>query len=99
MCFKHSYVKLAYKNDYIELFGFKAFRIASGIMVPTLDIGDVIISKKVSEENIKKGDIITFLESEGNAYNVTHRIKEIIRENEKTLFEQKVTTIIQMMMN
>ena len=81
--------KTALKKDYVEIFGYKAFTIASGSMIPTLDIGDVIISKKVAEKDIKEGDIITFTEGEGKVYNVTHRIVEIVKDGGKTLYRTK----------
>ncbi len=81
--------KVVYRKDYVELFGYKSFTIASGSMMPTLEIGDVIISKKVAEKDLKEGDIITFLEGEGNVYNVTHRIKDIVKEDGKTLYRTK----------
>ncbi len=54
--------------------GYQAFRVLSGSMIPTLHIDDLVISKRVQEEEIKKGDIITF--SDGDSI-VTHRIVEI----------------------
>ena len=81
--------KVVYKKNYVELFGYKSFTIASGSMMPTLDIGDVIISKKVSEKDLREGDIITFMEGEGHVYNVTHRIAEIVKEEGKTLYRTK----------
>ncbi len=54
--------------------GYQAFRVLSGSMIPTLHIDDLVISKSVQEEEIKKGDIITF--SDGDSI-VTHRIIEI----------------------
>ena len=59
-----------------NLFGYGIYTVISGSMIPTLDIGDVIIVKKVdSESELKKGDIVTFVgrgKLEGKI--VTHRI-------------------------
>ena len=57
------------------IFGYGVFTVASGSMVPVLEKGDVIIVKKVSPEDLERGDIITFHgrgEKEGKI--ITHRI-------------------------
>ena len=57
----------------ISLFGFRIFKVASGSMIPYLNVGDVILIKK--SDNYKKGDVVTYKESK-KAY-VTHRIVSI----------------------
>lgn len=61
-----------------EVFGFRVYRVATGSMEPNLAIDDVILIKSTSAEDIHKGDIITYLGSEGtmNGYTVTHRVIE-----------------------
>ncbi len=49
-----------------ELFGYQVYRISSGSMSPVLEVGDVILSHKVDADEIKVGDIITYLGDEGN---------------------------------
>ena len=41
-----------------SLFGFSFFRVQSGSMEPTLQIGDVIMVQKTSANDIHKGDIV-----------------------------------------
>lgn len=53
------------------------FYVASGSMEPTLEVGDVIISKKTNDYNV--GDIVTY--SKNNS-NITHRIESI---NDETI--------------
>ena len=58
-----------------NFFGYGVYTVVSGSMVPTLEIGDVIIVEKVDAEKLRKGDIITFIgrgELAGKV--VTHRI-------------------------
>jgi len=43
-------------------------------MEPTISINDVVITKKVKKDKIKKGDVITFLQ-DGEV--ITHRITKI----------------------
>ena len=59
-----------------SLFGFRLYRIATGSMVPYLNINDYILVKKSND--YKEGDVITY--TSGETY-VTHRIVSIIDEN------------------
>ena len=60
----------------ISFFGFRIYRIATGSMMPSLKVNDVVITKKTN--NYQVGDIITF--KENNSY-ITHRIVSINDEN------------------
>lgn len=66
------------KISLINIFGYKSFIIKTNSMEPTIDINDVIITKKVQEEEIKVQDIITFLKDNEV---ITHRITKIETEN------------------
>ena len=57
-----------------SLFGYSAYIITSDSMAPEINKGDVVITRKIEEEEIKVNDTITFLE-EGQ--NITHRVIEI----------------------
>ena len=59
-----------------SIFGFRLYRIATGSMVPYLNINDYILVK--STNDYKEGDVITYLKDE--TY-VTHRIVSITEEN------------------
>ena len=59
------------KNETPSFLGIKTYVILSGSMEPELNIGDVIISKKVEESELHEGDIISF---RANNSIVTHRI-------------------------
>ena len=58
------------QNNSATLFGFSLFRVGSGSMEPTLNIGDEIIVQNSEDYNV--GDIITYSVGGGNY--VTHRI-------------------------
>ena len=58
------------KNSYPNYFGYTLFEVSSGSMQPTLDINDVILVK-ITNEDLRKDDIITFVSE--NAI-ITHRI-------------------------
>lgn len=55
-----------------SFFGFRVYRVISGSMQPTLQIGDIIIIRKEKEYHIN--DIITY---DTGLTTVTHRIKSI----------------------
>lgn len=66
--------------------GIKTYVIISGSMQPELNIGDIVIVEEVDKEELKKEDIISFRKGQSV---VTHRISEIINENENITFKTK----------
>lgn len=58
-----------------SVFGIKTFVIISGSMEPSLEIGDIVVIKKVDKEDLKEGDVISFRNGESI---ITHRINKII---------------------
>lgn len=81
------YQKFIKKEDSINLFGYKLYIVLSGSMEPTLNVGDIIISKKVEEEQIKVNDIVTFSDEDNNT--ITHRIVDIIIKEGKKYYQTK----------
>lgn len=75
------------KDADINVFGFKPYIVLSGSMEPNLQIGDMIISKSVNEEQIKIGDIITFVDNNKNI--ITHRVVDILIKDGKKLYQTK----------
>ena len=68
------------------------YTIVSGSMIPTIDVYDVIINVKIdSPEDIKEGDIITFISQSSISENltVTHRVKDIQVVNGEYQFTTK----------
>ena len=66
--------------------GIKTYVIVSGSMKPEYNVGDIVIVKKAKEENINKGDIISY--RDGQAV-VTHRVIEEKEVNGHTKFKTK----------
>ena len=67
------------KHDFNGFFRYKAYNITTNSMEPTINMGDIIIVKKVKdEENLKNGDIISFNK---NGEIITHRIIDIVETN------------------
>ncbi len=62
-----------------SIMGYYFFDVVTDSMKPTIVPGDMILSKKVDPQTLKKGDIITFIAPSGvfEGYNITHRIHEV----------------------
>ena len=72
----------------IKVFGYKPFAVVSGSMETSINVGDLVIAKKIdSDKSLKNGDIIAFRTSDN--YVVTHRIVETKDENGKRYFTTK----------
>lgn len=71
------YISYIDKFETPSFYVYEAYMIDTTSMEPTLNKNDVIIIKKCKEENLKKGDIITY---KINGEIITHRIVEIVQE-------------------
>lgn len=76
--------KIIWKNKTPNFLGYKNFIVLTGSMEPTLNIGDIVFVKETTD--IKEQDIVSF--KINNAV-VTHRIVEIKKEDDKTLYITK----------
>lgn len=67
----------ALKGDYSAPL-FNAYVVLSGSMYPAIDIKDIVITKKVAQDDLEIGDIITFIspDSRNGGISITHRIIE-----------------------
>ena len=74
------------KIDEFSLLGYQAYIITTNSMSPTINSGDVIIIKSAKEDDIKKGDVITFRKE---TEVITHRVVNI---SENELKEKQYTT-------
>ena len=57
-----------------DVFGYRAYVIVTDSMKPALNVGDVLITTKISEDKIKVGDVVTF---ERDGETISHRIVDI----------------------
>lgn len=63
------------KKDYSNVFGYTAFKVVSGSMANTINIGDIVIVKiKNEQEQFAENEIIAFKQDD---YIITHRIISI----------------------
>ena len=58
------------KKDYVNVFGYTYFVVASGSMSGTIEVDDIIFVRIT--KNVKNDDIITFIDDDGNL--ITHRL-------------------------
>lgn len=65
---------------------YNVFIIVSESMEPNIKVGDIILEKKIKEEDLKKGDIITYKIDDQN---ITHRIVNIEIINNITYYKTK----------
>lgn len=70
-----------------NLFGYYTYNVLTDSMQPTINPGDIIISKKVDVNELKEGDIITFVAPSGTlqGHNITHRIVEIVYNEDNSI--------------
>ncbi|OAT80901.1 signal peptidase I [Bacillus sp. MKU004] len=71
-----------------QFLGYQLKTVLSGSMEPTFKTGSVIAVKPVEDAaSLKEKDVITFMESQDKL--VTHRIIEVIKNGEQTLYRTK----------
>ncbi len=72
-----------------DFLGYKPLICASNSMSNIFEVGDLTITKEVTESELKKGDIITFWNSKHDTV-ITHRIEEVtINEEGKKVYVTK----------
>lgn len=73
------YISYIDKFETPNFYIYSAYLISTSSMEPTLNEEDIIIIKKCKEEELEKGDIITYKIDDGNI--ITHRIIDILDED------------------
>ncbi len=81
--------KKARNNLEVPLYG--AYVIVSGSMEPIIKVRDAVLIKRVPEENIKVGDVITYESRDESFYGIliTHRVVGIKEENGQKIYITK----------
>ena len=71
-------------NNNITIGGIRMFSVATGSMVPVYEVGDILIAKEISPEDIKVGDDIIYQGKEGSFSGkiVTHRVISIEKQED-----------------
>ena len=78
-------------NNNIALGGYRMFNVATESMIPKYEVGDILIAKEISPEELKIGDDVAYIGKEGsfNDRIVTHQIIEKNKEDNKYIFLTK----------
>lgn len=61
-----------------SILGYSSYYILTGSMEPNINPGSLVIVKDGVDQDIKKGDVITFQGKENSNIIVTHRVHEVI---------------------
>ena len=80
------YQRIHGNNELPNFAGVSVLNIISGSMTPTLNINDMIVIKKVSNQDIKQGDIITFNK---NGVIDTHRVIWVVDDEGQRKYKTK----------
>ncbi len=74
----------AAKGDYSAP-TFNAYVVLSGSMIPTIQVKDIVVTKKIAESRLEIGDIITFISPDPRwgGISVTHRIIDVYYDEAK----------------
>ena len=73
-------------NETPAFLGYKMYVIISGSMQPELEVGDIVVVKKINPNDLKKDDVISFRKGQTI---ITHRIVEVKNAEEKLQFLTK----------
>ena len=76
------------KNSIPDFLGYTPFIVVSGSMEPNIPVNDIIITKKIKENNIKIGDVISYRDKENNIV-ITHRVVGIQNIDGQNFYETK----------
>ena len=88
LCLIIGYKKIVLQEPNVELFGYQMYVVLTGSMKPDINPNDIVVIKKVNQDDLKEGDIITF-NIGGKSSTVTHRIIEIVKQDDKVLYRTK----------
>lgn len=85
-----------FTNNTMSVGGIRIFTVVSGSMVPEYNIGDILISKKASEDEIDVGDNITYIGEKGSLKGliITHKVIKKEQREGTTYFVTKGTANI-----
>ncbi len=80
-----------FSNNSISVGGFRIFTVVSGSMVPEYEIGDILLSKQTSAEDINIGDNVTYLGKTSTLKDIiiTHKVVKKEVQNGEYYFVTK----------
>lgn len=66
--------------------GMRTYVVRSGSMTPTIDTGDLVITRSVSPSEVSVGDIAMFKDPEDAGKLITHRVRSVQERNGRFYF-------------
>ena len=63
--------------------GYRLLVIASGSMRPTLQVGDLVLSRSTAPSRLRPGDLVTFADPLLGGRSVTHRVVQLARDGDR----------------
>ena len=82
------YKKCVKHENNISILGFRQYVVSTGSMEPEYNIGDLIVIRETTKEEIKIGDVINYI-SETGIDTITHRVVDIIQKDGQTYYKTK----------
>lgn len=82
------YKKYVKHENNISILGFRQYVVATGSMEPEYNIGDLIVIRETTKEEIKIGDVINYT-SENGIDTITHRVVDIIEKDGQNYYKTK----------
>jgi signal peptidase I len=73
----------------LVLLGFRPLVISSGSMRPTLQIGDVIVTRWVHADQLRTGDIVSFDDRGSAGELITHRVRTVVADGDRIRVETR----------
>ena len=76
-----------FSNNRISMFNFRLFTVISGSMEPKYKIGDVLVAVETKPEDVKVGDVISYLGNKGSFADkvITHQVIKIEKSKDGKL--------------
>ena len=78
-----------HKGNDKSILGFRFYNVLTSSMTPTIQVGSMVLVKKVEPKELREGDIITYSASLDGSVVVTHRINRVIQTEEGLAFATK----------
>lgn len=77
------------KDPNKDILGFRVYNVLSASMEPKIGVGDLVVVKVKSGEEVQRGDIVTYYPVGDNVTTVTHRVINTMMKDGQVYIETK----------
>ncbi len=77
------------KDPEKDIFGYRVYNVLSASMEPEIGVGDLVVVKVKSGEEVQRGDVITYYPIGDNVTTVTHRVINTMMKDGQVYIETK----------